>query len=146
MRPRAVADATTLWDCRQALITAAALGALFLRLDRAISEAGSLPMGGQIVDATLLAAPRQRNTGAEKTQIKKRNKAADIWPDKPAKRIQDAHWTVQFSKPQDRATKATPREDGAKQADIALPSFGDKSPISIDSRHRIVRFMCLGAS
>lgn len=53
----AVPDANTLWDFRESLIAAKALDALFARLDRAISEAGYLPIGGQIVDATLVAAP-----------------------------------------------------------------------------------------
>ena len=46
----AVPDANTLWDFREALIAAGALDALFARLDRAITEAGYLPMAGQIVD------------------------------------------------------------------------------------------------
>ena len=53
----AVPDANTLWDFREALIAAGALDALFAQLDRAITEAGYLPMAGQIVDATLVAAP-----------------------------------------------------------------------------------------
>jgi transposase, IS5 family len=52
----AVPDANTLWDFREALIAAGALDALFARLDAAITEAGYLPMAGQIVDATLVAA------------------------------------------------------------------------------------------
>ena len=66
----AVPDANTLWDFRAALIAAGTLEALFARLDRAITEAGYLPMAGQIVDATLVAAPRQRNTEGEKARIK----------------------------------------------------------------------------
>jgi IS5 family transposase len=66
----AVPDANTLWDFREALIAAGALDALFVRLDRAITEAGYLPMAGQIVDATLVAAPRPRNTAAEQARIK----------------------------------------------------------------------------
>lgn len=61
-----VSDANTLWDFREALIAAKALDGLFERLDRAINAAGYLPMGGQIVDATLVAAPRQRNTQEER--------------------------------------------------------------------------------
>ncbi len=72
----AVPDANTLWDFREALIAAGALDALFDRLDRAITEAGYLPMAGQIVDATLVAAPRQRNTEAEKARIKAGEKAS----------------------------------------------------------------------
>jgi hypothetical protein len=39
-------------------------------------------MSGQIIDATLVNAPRQRNTDGEKEQIKARNTARDIWPAK----------------------------------------------------------------
>ena len=65
-----VPDANTLWDFREALIAAGALEELFARLDRAITAAGYLPRGGQIVDASLVAAPRQRTTDGEKAQIK----------------------------------------------------------------------------
>ncbi len=78
-------DANTLRDFREALIAAGALDALFERLDRAITGAGYLPRGGQIVDASLLAAPRQRNTHGEKAAIREGKSAAEIWPDKPAK-------------------------------------------------------------
>lgn len=84
-------DANTLWDFREALIGSNALDTLFLRLDQAISEAGYLPMSGQIVDdepvlrhwserhwRMLVKAPRQRNTQAEKARIKAGEKAADI--------------------------------------------------------------------
>jgi IS5 family transposase len=131
----AVPDANTLWDFREALIAAGALEALFTRLDHAITVAGYLPMAGQIVDATLVAAPRQRNTEAEKARIKAGEKAAAIWPDKPAKACQkdtDARWTVKFS-------KAKPAADGKPQLDIAIPTFGYKSHISVDRRHGVIR-------
>jgi transposase len=41
-----------------------------VRFDRAIREAGYIPMSGQIVDAGLVSAPKQRNTEAEKNDIK----------------------------------------------------------------------------
>ena len=41
-----VPDANTLWDFREALIGAGALDKLFARLDRAIKDAGYLPMSG----------------------------------------------------------------------------------------------------
>jgi transposase, IS5 family len=130
-----VPDANTLWDFREALIAAGALDNLFARLDRAITEAGYLPMAGQILDATLVAAPRQRNTDAEKARIKAGESADEIWPDEPAKARQkdvDARWTMKFS-------KAKPAADGTPQLDIAVPSFGYKSHISIDRRHGIIR-------
>jgi len=42
-----VPDANTLWDFREALIAADAFDALFDRLNRAITDAGYLPMSGQ---------------------------------------------------------------------------------------------------
>jgi hypothetical protein len=70
---------------------------LFARFDRQLTKAGYLAMGGQIVDATIVAAPKQRNTDAEKADIKVGN-VPDAWKDKPAKLRQkdrDARWTVQ---------------------------------------------------
>ena len=130
-----VPDANTLWDFREALIAAGALETLFARLDRAITEAGYLPMSGQIVDATLVAAPRQRLTDGEKAVIKDGRSAGEIWPEKPAKARQkdtDARWTMKFS-------KAKPAADGSPQIDIAVPTFGYKSHISVDRRHGIIR-------
>jgi len=43
---------------------------LFTRFDRHLSKAGYLAMDGQIVDATVVAAPKQRNTNDEKADIK----------------------------------------------------------------------------
>lgn len=111
----ATPDANTTRIFRERLIAAGALDALFADFDRQLKERGYLPMGGQIVDATLVAAPKQRNTEAE------------IWPDEPAKARQkdtDARWTLKFA-------KARPTADGKPQPDIAIPSFGYKSSISI---------------
>jgi transposase, IS5 family len=92
-------------------------------------------MGGQIVDATIVAAPKQRNTNAEKADIKA-GKVPDEWKDKPAKLRQkdrDARWTVKFS-------KAKMAEDGkAQQRDIAVPAFGYKNHAAIDRRHGLIR-------
>jgi IS5 family transposase len=82
-----------------------------------------------------VAAPRQRNTEAEKARIKAGEKAAAIWPDNPAKARQkdtDARWTVKFR-------RAKPAADGKPQIDIASPTFGYKSHISIDRRHGVIR-------
>ena len=130
-----VPDANTLWDFREALIRADALDELFQRLDWAINSAGFIPRSGQIVDASLVAAPRQRNTDGEKASIKGGKTAQEIWPDKLAKAAQkdtNARWTVKYS-------KAKARADGTKPVDIAVPIFGYKSHISIDRMHGIIR-------
>jgi IS5 family transposase len=130
-----VPDGNTLWDFREALVAAGTLDKLFGRLDQAIRDAGYLPMSGQVVDASLVAAPRQRTTEEEKAAIKAGQKAVEIWPDKPAKAAQkdtDARWTVKTSKGKLEA-------DGTMKRDIAVPEFGYKTHISIDRRHGFIR-------
>jgi transposase, IS5 family len=65
-----VPDANTIWTFREALKRARAVEGLFARFDAMLREAGYLAMGGQIVDASIVAAPKQRNTEAEKAAIK----------------------------------------------------------------------------
>lgn len=58
-------------------------------------------MGGQIVDATLVAGPKQRNAVPEKDAIKAGKTASEIRPDEPASEAQkdtDARWTLKFAK------------------------------------------------
>ena len=84
---------------------------------------GRVSAAGQIVDASLVAAPRQRNTDGERERvnatgpkeranaIKEGRSAAEIWPDKPAKARQkdvDGRWTVTYSKAKVRADGKRP--------------------------------------
>ena len=102
------------------LTRAGAIKPLFERFDAALRAAGYIAVSGQIVDATLVAAPKQRNTEEEKTAIKQ-GRIPEHWKAKPAQLRQkdrDARWTVKFSKAKQRA-------DGSKPAvDIAIPTFG----------------------
>ena len=128
-------DANTIRLFRERLTDAGALDALFADFDRQLRTRGYLPMGGQIVDATLVAAPKQRNTAAEKAAIKEGKSAREIWPDQPAKAAQkdtDARWTLKFA-------KARPMPDGKPGIDIAIPSFGYKSSIAICRRFGFIR-------
>ena len=61
-----VPDAKTIWLFREHLVQAGAVDNLFAWFDKHLAKAGYLAMGGQIVDATIMAAPKQRNTDAEK--------------------------------------------------------------------------------
>ena len=91
-------------------------------------------MSGQIIDATIVAAPKQRNTEGEKRDIKE-GRIPAAWAQKPAKLRQkdrDARWTVKY-------TKAKPSQDGAPRVDLAIPAFGYKNHIGIDRRHRLIR-------
>ena len=128
-------DENTIRLFREKLTRAGAIDALFAAFDRRLRERGYLPMGGQIVDATLVAAPKQRNTAAEKDAIKAGKGAAEIWPDQPAKAAQkdtDARWTLKFA-------KGRPLPGGKPGIDIAIPSFGYKSSIAICRRYGFIR-------
>ena len=128
-------DENTIRLFREKLIRAKALDTLFAAFDRQLRTRGYLPMGGQIVDATLVAAPKQRNTAAEKAAIKAGNSAGEIWPDQPARAAQkdtDARWTLKFA-------KARPLPNGGPGIDIAIPSFGYKSSIAICRRYGFIR-------
>jgi len=134
-----VPDANTIWTFREALTRARLAGkpameALFERFDAALSAAGFLAMSGQIIDASIVAAPKQRNTDGEKREIKEGRIPAD-WAENPAKLRQkdrDARWTVKY-------TKAKPSEDGTPRVDLAIPAFGYKNHVGIDRRHRLIR-------
>lgn len=130
----AVPDANTIWTFREQLSKAGAIKGLFDRFDTALREAGYLAMSGQLLDATIVAAPKQRNNDGEKADIKA-GRIPEDWQAKPAKLRQkdrDARWTVKFS-------KAKPRADGKPQVDLAVPAFGYKNHISTDRRHGLIR-------
>ena len=68
-------DANSIWNFREALTRTIvdgkpAIEILLKHFDAALAQAGFLAMGGQIIDATIVAAPKQRNTEAEKKAIK----------------------------------------------------------------------------
>jgi transposase, IS5 family len=134
-----VPDANTIWTFREALTRARIAGrpaieVLFERFDAALAAAGFLAMSGQIIDASIVAAPKQRNTNGEKRDIKE-GRIPPAWAQKPAKLRQkdrDARWTVKY-------TKAKPSEDGMPRVDLAVPAFGYKNHVGIDRRHRLIR-------
>ena len=89
-----VPDARTIWLFREKLTTAGAIKRLFEQFDAMLRQAGYIAMSGQIVDASLVAAPRQRNTDDEKKAIKE-GRIPPNWKAKPAK-LRPAIW---LSKP-----------------------------------------------
>ncbi len=104
--------------------------------DWQLHKKGYIPMSGQIVDATLVPAPKQRNTEGEKEAVKAGKTAKEIWPDEPSKAAQkdtNAHWTLKVG------GKIRYRPDGTPLPQIALPVFGYKSHICIDRRFGFIR-------
>ena len=114
-----VPDATTLWLYREALARDGTVERLFATFDRHLREQGLLAMGGQIIDASIVAAPKQRNHRDENDAIKRGETPAG-WQAQPARRRQkdtDARWT---------------RKHGRS-------CYGYKNHISLDRRHKLVR-------
>lgn len=130
-----VPDANTIWTFREALKKAGAIDDLFKRFDDVLRASGFLAMSGQIVDATIVAAPKQRNTIEEKRAIRE-GRIPDGWEQNPARLAQkdmDARWTVKY-------TKAKPQEDGSlPPVDLAIPAFGYKNHIAVDRAYGLIR-------
>ena len=129
-----VPDANTIWTFREALTETGAIEHLFTLFDQQLRAQGYLAMSGQLVDASIVAAPKQRNTKAEKQAIRE-GRVPEDWQDQPAKLRQkdrDARWTV-------KTTKAKPREGETPMVDLAIPEFGYQNHVSADRRHRLIR-------
>jgi len=122
-----VPDAKTIWLYRERLTVKGMMAPLFLLFDDQLRGQGYLAMGGQIVDASIIKAPRQRMKDEEKSQVKS-GEIPSAWP--PAKRAQkDCHarWVVKHSKAKRQGI------------DMAIPYFGYKSLISIDRAFGFIR-------
>ena len=82
-----VPDAKTVWLFREQLTRVGAIEGLFATFDTALRAQGYLAMSGQIVDASIVVAPRQRNTDEEKQAIKE-GRIPEGWSEKPNKTAQ----------------------------------------------------------
>jgi len=130
-----VPDAKTIWLFRELLVRAKAVEKLFDAFDAHLRDHGYLAMSGQIVDATIVAAPKQRNSDAEKDALKA-GRVPEEWKQTPAKLRQkdrDARWTM-------KRGRVRRLEDGRpKGPGIMVPAFGYKNHISTDRRHGLIR-------
>ncbi|PRX31215.1 transposase [Meinhardsimonia xiamenensis] len=154
-----VPDETTIWCFREALVQANAIERLFARFDAYLRAAGCLAMSGQIVDASIVAAPRQRMSEEERA-IVKGGGTPEGWKEKPAKLAQkgepmsaprvrapwanDARWTL-------KRGRHKRRPDGSVMAEIATPVFGyserenamvrvnPRTHINVDRRFVLIR-------
>ena len=115
----AVPDATTVWLFREALAKAGLMKTLFERFNRHLDAKGYIARGGQIIDATIVSAPKQRNTREENETIKA-GQTPENWEDKPAKSAQkdkDARWTKKHGK----------------------SYYGYKNHVDVDRKHKLIR-------
>ena len=82
-----VPDAKTVWMYREQLAHAGVIEALFEDFDGYLEKQGYLAMGGQIIDASIVAVPKQRNSRDENAKIKE-GETPQGWEDNPARRPQ----------------------------------------------------------
>lgn len=136
-------DENTIRHFRNKMTETGTLKRVMKAFDWQLNKKGYIPMSGQIVDASLVPAPKQRNSDDERQAIKDGKSAKEIWPDKPAKAAQkdtDARWTLKIG------GKVRYRQDGTPLPMIALPVFGYKSHITIDRRYGFIRGAAVTAS
>jgi IS5 family transposase len=130
-----VPDAKTIWLFREQLVRAEAMDKLFARFDAALHGAGYLAMGGQIIDATVVAAPRQKLTDEEKATVRSGGTPKDWSQAKRRQKDLDARWTIKRG----RSKRSDASEMQAAGVQIAVPVFGYKNHAGIDRRHGLIR-------
>ena len=114
-----VPDATTVWLFREQLQQRGLVEALFEQFEGYLQQSGYQAQDGQIMDATLVPVPKQRNRQAENQQIKA-GQVPEAWLEPPHQRAQkdvDARWTKKHN----------------------VSHFGNKDHISIDSGFGFIR-------
>jgi IS5 family transposase len=114
-----VPDATTVWLLREQLQQQGLVEALFEQFENYLQQAGYQAKDGQIMDATLVPVPKQRNGKTENQQIKD-GQVPEDWLHQPHKRAQkdvDARWTKKHN----------------------VSHFGYKDHISIDGGFGFIR-------
>jgi hypothetical protein len=84
-----VPDAKTVWHYREQLAQAGMVEGLFDEFDGYLKDQGYLAMGGQIIDASIVPVPKQRNGRDDNAKIKA-GETPDGWGANPAKRSQQA--------------------------------------------------------
>ncbi len=114
-----VPDAKTVWLYREALAQVGKVEELFQQFDGYLARQGYIARGGQILDASIVAVPRNHNTREENAAVKK-GEVPEDWANKPAKRSQkdlDARWTKKHGK----------------------SHYGYKNHVNVDRTHKLVR-------
>ena len=114
-----VPDATSLWLFREALAKAGLIETLFAQFEQTLASNGYIARGGQIIDATIVAVPKQRNDREENKDIKAGEVPA-AWKTEPNKLAQkdcDARWTKKHGR----------------------SYFGYKNHINVDARYKLIR-------
>lgn len=113
---RTIPDRTTIWNFQQ-LLGETGIQALFQAIEQQIHNAGYIARSGQLIDATLIKAPIQRNNKKENDSIKQGNTPDDWNEPKRRQKDTDATWTKKHGK----------------------SHFGYKLSINIDNQNKLIR-------
>ena len=114
-----IPDAKTIWLFRETLAQAGVIERLFTQFDTYLATQGLQARGGQLIDASLIPVPIQRNTREENATIKAGDCPAE-WDAQPAKRRQkdtQARWTVKHG----------------------VSHYGYKNHVNVDKHHKLIR-------
>ncbi len=112
-----IPDAKTIWHFREQLTKAGIVEKLFYRFDSYLQSSGFSAKKGQIVDASLVKAPVQRNTHKENDTIKQ-GKSPENWNlFKKRQKDLDARWV---------------KKNGSS-------TYGYKNHINIDVENKLIR-------
>jgi transposase, IS5 family len=112
-----VPDGTTVWRFRERLKELELLKALFDRFGDHLAQAGLEARNGQIIDASIVAVPIQRNSPEENRRIKDGEVPEDWAAPKRRQKDTDARWTKKHGK----------------------SHFGYKNHIDVDAEHKLIR-------
>lgn len=112
-----IPDRTTLWTFKERLIKADASDTLFDAVNRELDKHGYIARCGQIIDATLVPAPRQQIDKDEKALIKQDAMPIDWTPAQRRQKDIDATWTKKHGK----------------------SHHGYKLTTSVDKRYKLIR-------
>lgn len=112
-----VPDAKTVWLFREELTVAGLVEKVFERFDTLLSDSGFAAKKGQIVDASIVQAPRQRNSRDDNRQIKAGEVPGEWSENKKRQKDTDARWL---------------KKNGRNH-------YGYKNHIGIDVKHKLIR-------
>jgi len=112
-----VPDAKTIWLFREQLTEAGMAEKLFRRFERVLEESGFAAKKGQIIDASIVQAPTQRNSREENARIKEGEIPQEWQEAKRRQKDSDAQWTKRNGK----------------------NYYGYKNHINVDVKHKFIR-------
>lgn len=94
-----IPDRTTVWTFKERLIKAGASETIFEAVNRQLAKHGYIARGGQMIDASIVQAPKQSLNKEEKAIVVEENAMPRDWsPSKRRQKDLDARWTKKHGK------------------------------------------------